>query len=214
MPIDVRSERSEFIRDVLHDKFNPVILLLGRRPEKLHQETPAALLAEYMRILCIANHLPMEVIVSDLNFRKISATIQDIVSNSSSRLGDLDTTRRLPKLTIPGNALAACAKVLGMPYLKPATLSFAPSTDSTTFPPLDLNAKGAKTKSPDQETNNGPDCDPRVTPYDSFDSDALREVFRGQTRTQLTITARHLSLDMAPLDDQFANEQLILAIIE
>ena len=104
-PIDTRSERSEFVNDVLHDKFDPAILpaadaqraefilhdksdpviLPPARPEKLIQITPAALLAAYMRIPCIVNHLPVGVTVYDFDSREIPVTVHDAVFNSSSR---------------------------------------------------------------------------------------------------------------------------------
>ena len=50
-PIDPHSERTELIQSVLVDNIDPVVLLLGTRPEKLHQLTPKAMLAAYFRLL-------------------------------------------------------------------------------------------------------------------------------------------------------------------
>ena len=74
-PIDPHSERTEFIKSVLVDNIDPVVLLLGARPEKLYQMTPTALTAAYFRLLCIANHLPVKINVHDHNVAKIPISI-------------------------------------------------------------------------------------------------------------------------------------------
>ena len=140
-PIDPHSERTEFIQSVHVDNIGPVVLLLGTHTKNLYQLTPKAMLAAYFRLLCISNRLPVEINVYDSNVAKIPMTVQDGVSNSSSRLGDLESTLGLPKLSIPGYALAMCAEVFNMPFIAPADVS-ATVTNVTrvdVFSPLDLS---------------------------------------------------------------------------
>ena len=91
-PIDSHSDRTELIHQTLVDNVDPVVLLLRVLTEKLHQQVLKALLAKYFRLLCIGNRLPVEITVDDSNLLEISVTVQDVVSNSSSRLGNLTST--------------------------------------------------------------------------------------------------------------------------
>ena len=91
-PIDPHSERTEFIQSVLVDNIDPVVLLLGTRPEKLYQLTPMTMLAAYFRLLCIANGLPVKITAYQSKIAKIPMTVLGAFSNSSSWLGVLEST--------------------------------------------------------------------------------------------------------------------------
>ena len=223
-PIDPHFERTEFIKNVLIDNIDPVVLLLGARPEKLYQLTPTALTAAYFRLLCIANRLPVEVNVYDNNVAKIQTSIQDAVTNSSTRLGNLDTTLCLPKFPISGQAQRMCAEVLDMPFIAPAEIT-AVSTIATTggtFIPLDLSHVSAaipSTNSESQNTNRPLDTpttreDPRISPFSDIESDDdLVRFFQGMNRTQLIVHTRFTGAESSPSGEDTTNGDLITSLV-
>ena len=227
-PIDPHSERTELIQNVFVENIDPVVLLLGTSPEKCHQLNPKAMLAAYFRLLCIASRLPVEINVYDSNVAKIPMTVQDAVSNSSSRLEDLESTLGLPKLSIPGYALAMCAEVLNMPLIAPADVS-ATVTNVTcvdVFSPLDIlqvpaamptrtTVSEATQTSLDTPSRPATSEDPRISPFsDIASADDLVDFFQGMTKAQLLVHARFTGANPKPFGESTTNDQIIASVAD
>ena len=180
--------------------------------------------AAYFWLLCIANRLPVEINVHDHSAAMIPITIQYAVANSSSRLGNLDSTLSLPKISIPGYALAMCAEVLKMPYIAPAEIT-AISTNATrvgVFSPLDLSQGSAaipSTTTESQNTVNPLDTptiqeDLRISPFREFESaDDLNEFFQGMTRAKLIVHTRLIGAESSPFGENTTNAQIISSLV-
>ena len=186
--------------------------------------TPTALTAAYFRLLCIANRLPVEITVYDSNVAKIQTSIQDAVANSSTRLGNLDSTLCLPKFPIAGHALKMCAEVLDMPFIAPTEITAvsANATTSGTFTPLDLSHSSAaipSTNTEFQNTNRPLDMsatreDPRISPFSDLDSDSdLERFFHGMTRAQLIVNARFTGAESSPHGEDTTNGDIITSLV-